>query len=107
MIAQMDTTKTPAVHPLTEKTLNDAPLGYNSAEAGAWANGYNSAIEDRTTLAAENQRMRDALERLHDTALDARALLANQPAPIDRMALVSLLTDRLAEAREVLASLTT
>ena len=87
----MSDTKTPApVHPLLEKTLDDAPLGYNSAEAGAWVNGYNSAIEDHATLAAENARLRAALERVW---LNATSHGTHEPyASI---------------AREVLASLTT
>ncbi len=94
----MDTTKTPAVHPLLEKTLTDAPLGYNNAEAGAWANGYNSAIEDHATLAAENAKLRAALEAMCED-MEHHNFGIKSP---EQWQTASYLT-----AREVLASLTT
>ena len=49
----------------------------------------------------------EVLQDLHDTAIDARALIAGQQAPIDRRALIVLLTDRLSEARAILTPYTT
>jgi peptide subunit release factor 1 (eRF1) len=44
----------PAAAPvaLAEKTLNDAPAGYDNSEASAWASGYNSCLEALAAIAA-------------------------------------------------------
>lgn len=126
-------TKTTPVHPLLEGTMPGPWQQHDRTEI--YAGGYfvgttrgNGTLPEQIvrideanakliaaapSLAAENallaeqvERLRKGLEMLHDTAIDARALLANQHAPIDRMALVSLLTDRLADTRELLTSLT-
>lgn len=54
-------------------------------------------------IADERDELREALTDLHDTAIDARALVAGQNTPIDRKALIVLLTERLAAARAILS----
>lgn len=44
----------------------------------------------------------EALIDLHDTAMDARAILSGQTTPIDKGDLVSLLTERLSAARAII-----
>lgn len=102
----MSTPRTTQVHSLTEKTLTDAPLGYNNAEAGAWASGYNSAIEDHATMAEQNQKMRDALERavaeIHAMRRDDAMKWTND---FDKA--TAHADSTVSDYREVLASLTT
>lgn len=61
------------------------------------------AREVAQPIADERDELREALTDLHDTAIDARALVAGQNTPIDRKALIVLLTERLAAARAILS----
>lgn len=53
-------------------------------------------------IADERDELREALTDLHDVAIDARAIVAGQQTPIDRSALIILLTERLAATRAIL-----
>ena len=71
------------------------------------ANGYAAAIREvAQPIADQRDELLEALTDLHDTAIDARALVAGQQTPIDRAALIILLTERLANARAAIAKCT-
>jgi hypothetical protein len=54
-----------------EKTLNDAPVWYTSAEATAWAHGYNAALDAvRDHVEQQNRRMAHVTTRLDDDPVD-------------------------------------
>ncbi len=69
--------------------------------------GYAAAIREvAQPIADQRDELLEALTDLHDTAIDARALVAGQQTPIDRAALIILLTERLANARAAIAKCT-
>lgn len=57
----MTETRTPT---LEEKSFHDAPAEYSSEEAGAWASGYNSCLEDAAALREHAGKASDAIFRL-------------------------------------------
>jgi|LakMenE18May11ns_1017448.scaffolds.fasta_scaffold9554945_3 hypothetical protein len=68
---------------------------------------YAAAIREvAQPIADQRDELLEALTDLHDTAIDARALVAGQQTPIDRAALIILLTERLANARAAIAKCT-